>query len=480
MASPTKRLWLIPACSAFVIAVAAGQLLVVLGLPYRGLPMFVVPGAIGGLFGYLLWHLLFLRDRLADSVEEVKRGAAVVEALNEQLGRTLDVKIHALEEAESQLLQAQKLDALGRLSGGIAHDFNNMLTAITGNVELMLLDIADHPELRESAEEIQKAAEQAAELTGQLLTFSRKQVIAPEVIDLNRGVGRLRPMLRRLIGENIELRIVTEDALGRVRADPSQIEQIVLNLAINARDAMPDGGSMVIETANVTLSDEHCLELSGACPGPYVMLAVSDTGVGMDAETRSKIFDPFFTTKELGLGTGLGLATVHGILGQHGGCIEVESEPGEGTTIKAYFHRVSEEASAISKPKSATRRGGQETVLIAEDDEMVRTLAVRLLVSLGYQVLPAGSGADALTIAKTHEGPIALLLTDVVMPRMNGRELAEELVAVRPEIKVLYTSGYTHDVISHHGVLDQGIHFVAKPYSLDALAARVREVIDEE
>ncbi|MBW2461810.1 MAG: response regulator, partial [Deltaproteobacteria bacterium] len=452
----------------------------VLDVDKPGPVLYLLPATLGAVFGYLVWHVLLLRDRLTESVKEVEAGAAEVEALNRQLALNLDVKTHALEQAESQLLQAQKLDAVGRLSGGIAHDFNNMLTAITGNVELILLDIAEHPEIRESAEEIQKAAEQAAELTGQLLTFSRKQVIAPEVIDLNRGVDRLRSMLRRLIGENIELQIATEGDLGWVSADPSQVEQIILNLAINARDAMPDGGKMIIETANVTMTDEDCLNLAGAKPGPYVMLAVSDSGIGMDAETRAKIFDPFFTTKELGLGTGLGLATVHGILGQHGGSIEVESEPGKGTTIKAYFHRVRDEATPVSKPKRSTRRGGQETVLIAEDDDMVRTLAVRLLDNLGYEVLAASSGADALSIAESHEGPIALLLTDVVMPRMNGRDLAEKLVAARPEIQVLYTSGYTHDVISHHGVIDEGIHFVAKPYSLDVLAARVREVIDEK
>ncbi len=382
------------------------------------------------------------------------------------------------ERLEEQLRHAQKMEAVGRLAGGVAHDFNNMLCAISGNAELALRRLPAGDRLREPIEAVVAAAARAADLTRQLLAFSRKQVTEPRVIDLNQLISTVHPMLARLLGEDVVLRTVPGERLGRVRADPCQVEQVVLNLAVNARDAMPDGGELVVETADVSLDHDYCTAHGDTTPGAYVMLAVSDTGTGMDAATRSKIFEPFFTTKATGKGTGLGLATVYGIVEQSGGRIEVYSEPGQGTSFKVYFPRVLDEAEpAVSRPRVPTR-GGSETVLVVEDERMVRDVAVRFLERCGYEVLAAESAAEALELARSRRGPIDLLLTDVVMAHVDGHQLASKLSALRPGLKVLYASGYTENVIVHRGVLDPGVQFIAKPYSLDALCTRVREVLD--
>ena len=380
---------------------------------------------------------------------------------------------------QEQLQQSQKLEAIGRLAGGVAHDFNNVLCSIMGNASLVLSDMSTEDPFRAGIEEINTAAERAADLTQQLLAFSRKQIIEPKVISLSQLIKNLHPMLVRLLGEDIILKTVPQKGIGRVRVDPGQIEQIVLNLAINARDAMPDGGDLLIETADVSLDDDYSETHSRAQTGPHVMLAVSDTGHGMSAEIREKIFDPFFTTKELGQGTGLGLATVFGIVEQSGGRIEVYSEPDQGSTFKVYFPRVEKKSEPLERPQRTQIPGGIETVLVVEDEQMVRKLAQKLLERLGYQVLAAGDGPKAIALVQQHEGPIHLLLTDVVMPHMNGRELAENLTGLRPGLKVLFTSGYTHNVISHKGVLAEGMQFIAKPYTLNELAHRVRQVLDE-
>ncbi len=377
-----------------------------------------------------------------------------------------------------QLHHAQKMEAVGRLAGGVAHDFNNVLCAITVNVEFALMDLADGHPLRTALGEISRAAERAAVLTRQLLAFSRKQVVEPRVIDLSRTIEGLHAMLARLLGEDILLQTVPSTSGSHVRIDPGQVEQIVLNLAINARDAMPDGGSLVIETADVELDEDYCARHAQAAPGAYVMLAVSDSGVGMTPAVRERIFEPFFTTKRDGQGTGLGLSTVFGIVEQAGGRIEVYSEPGEGTTFKVYFAREDDDAPSLDADDGRRARGGDETVLVVEDDDLVRTLEVRLLESLGYKVLTTASGHEALELARSYEGPIHLLLTDVVMPRMNGRELARRLSEERPGLRVLYASGYTENVIAHRGVLDDGVAFIAKPFTHDTFAARVRAVLD--
>jgi len=381
-------------------------------------------------------------------------------------------------KVEEQLHHAQKMDAIGRLAGGVAHDFNNILCTITGNANLVLEDLPAIDPLRESMEEIAKAAYRAAELTRQLLTFSRKQVITPKVIDLSELVESLHTMLARLIGEHIILRTVPQKDLDRVRADPSQIEQVVLNLTVNARDAMPDGGQLSIETANVVLDETYCSQHPNASPGDFVMIMVTDTGCGMSSDVLDKIFEPFFTTKQLGQGTGLGLATVFGIVDQNGGSIEVCSEQGKGSSFKVYLPRVLDKTDALKSADAPESIGGKETILVVEDDQMVRNLAVRLLKRRGFKVLASASGYDALTVAEQHDGHIDLLLTDVVMPHMNGVELAERFAKIRPEAKVLYTSGYAQSIIAQHGVLDERVQLLAKPYSLDTLSSRVREVLD--
>ncbi len=387
----------------------------------------------------------------------------------------------ALSQSEKQLRQAQKMEAVGRLSGGIAHDFNNLLGVIIGYSESLEARLDQNEPLRKSAEEIKKAGQRAASLIRQLLAFSRQQVLEPKVLDLNAVVAEVEKMLRRVIGEDIELTTVLDPATARVKADQGQIEQVIMNLAVNARDAMPEGGKLTIETANAALDEGLARHSPYVRPGPYVLLAVSDTGIGMDAETQVHIFEPFFTTKELGKGTGLGLATVYGVVKQSGGYIWVYSEPGKGTTFKVYLPRVDEVVPAARvDARSALSSQGWETILLVEDEEPLRALTGGLLVESGYNVLVADSGAQALELAERHEGPIHLLLTDVVMLGMSGLRLAEKLVAARPETRVLYMSGYADRAIDRHGILAPGTLLLQKPYARDSLIRKVREALDLE
>ena len=384
---------------------------------------------------------------------------------------------HALEQ---QLQQSQKMEAVGRLAGGIAHDFNNLLMVISGYSEFLLDRLGPEPELRAPAQEIASAAGRASALTRQLLAFSRKQMLAPKILDLNGVVTENLKMLTRMIGEDIELVMVPAAGLGAVRADAGQIEQVIMNLAVNARDAMPGGGKLTIEISNVSVDEERARVQAPLKPGNYVMLAISDTGAGMDAETQSHIFEPFFTTKGP-KGTGLGLSTVYGIVKQSGGYIWVNSETGKGTTFKIYLPRVAEAvespAEVVAASKSVATEPGTETILVVEDEANLRYLARQFLEKQGYRVIEAADGAVALQIAVAHEGIIHLLLTDVIMPGMNGRELAQRISEIRPNTKVLYMSGYTENVIGRNGTLDAGIRLLQKPFTLRDLNARVREVL---
>ena len=381
---------------------------------------------------------------------------------------------------EEQLRQSQKMEAVGRLAGGVAHDFNNLLTAILGYSQLMQTRLDQASPLHREVEEIQKAGQRAASLTRQLLAFSRKQVLQPKVLDLNAVVTDIDKMLVRLIGEDIEMISFPDPKLGRVKADPGQIEQVIMNLAINARDAMPQGGKLIIQTSNVTLEDSYTSKRSLSLkPGPYVMLAVTDTGYGIDKKILPHIFEPFFTTKEQGKGTGLGLSTVYGIVNQSDGDIWVETEPGRGTTFKIYLPRVDNPAEEQQASESRESLFSvSETILLVEDEDVVRKLVHEILKMNGYNVLQAANGREALPICEQHAGPIHLMLTDVVMPQMGGRELAERVASLRPEMKVLFMSGYTDDAIVHHGVLDSGIAFIQKPFTPDSLARKVRDMLD--
>lgn len=381
---------------------------------------------------------------------------------------------------QDQLRQSQKMEAIGRLAGGIAHDFNNLLTVILGYCALAVSRPGIVSDLREELQEIRQAGERATALVGQLLAFSRKQVLRPRVLDLNEVIIGTHQMLRRVIGEDIILSNNARPELGHVLADAGQIEQIILNLAVNARDAMPKGGKITIETANVELDDGYARTHSEVVPGRHVMLAVSDTGHGMDAETQAHIFEPFFTTKEIGKGTGLGLSTVFGIVKQSGGHIWLYSEPGKGTTFKVYFPRVDEPVEPTRQmPAPVESLDGTETVLLAEDEAMVRELTRTILESYGYNVIVAASGPEALLAARQANN-IALLVTDVVMPQMSGRELAGALASDAPHMRTLYLSGYTENAIVHHGVLDEGVAFLPKPFTPEGLARKVREVLDSK
>jgi PAS domain S-box-containing protein len=383
---------------------------------------------------------------------------------------------HALEQ---QLRQAQKMEAVGRLAGGIAHDFNNLLMVISGYCEFLLERIGSEPALRAPVQEIANAGERATSLTRQLLAFSRKQLLAPKVVDLNAIITENLKMLTRIIGEDIDL-VMDRGEIGPVKADPGQIEQVIMNLAVNARDAMPHGGKLTIETANVTLDQEYARLHAPVVPGEYVMLAIRDTGMGMDAETQSHIFEPFFTTKGL-KGTGLGLSTVYGIIQQSGGYIWVYSEPGKGTSFKIYLPRVSASGKAIAaEPAVADVKPEQavETILLVEDESKLRRLTRQYLETQGYTVLEAADGAAAIEVSNARPGPIHLLLTDVIMPGMNGRELAYRISSLRPETKVLYMSGYTEKAVGHNAMLDAGITLLQKPFTLPALKTKVREVLD--
>ena len=380
---------------------------------------------------------------------------------------------------EEQLRQSQKMDAIGRLAGGIAHDFNNVLSVILSYGDLMLDELEPGDRLRDDVEEIRKAGKRAAELTRQLLMFSRQQVFEAKVVDLNDVLSTMDKFLRRILGADVDLVSIPVLPLGRVRADRSNLEQVIMNLVVNARDAMPRGGKLTMETANVVLDEEYARGHLGAKAGPHVMLAVSDTGVGMDKSIQGRIFEPFFTTKEKGKGTGLGLSTVFGIVQQAGGSVWVYSEPGKGTTFKVYLPRVDAAIDTVRPALPVTTLRGTETVLLVEDDDQVRAVARSILGATGYQVIEARSAAEAIVQSEKHKGTIHLLLTDVVMPQMGGPELAKRLARTRPDMKVLCTSGYTDDSIVRHGVLDARFAYLQKPITPESLTTKVREVLDE-
>ena len=381
---------------------------------------------------------------------------------------------------QEQLRQSQKMEAIGQLAGGVAHDFNNLLTVIKGYSQLSLNETKESDPLRGNIEEIKKASDRAADLTRQLLAFSRRQIMEAKVLDLNALLQNLDKMLRRIIGEDIELVTSLGENLGTVKADPGQIEQVIINLAVNAKDAMPKGGRLTIETANTELDDSYARAHVAVTPGPYVMIAVSDTGTGMPPEVRDRVFEPFFTTKGKGKGTGLGLSTVYGIVKQSGGNIWIYSESGKGTTLKIYLPRVDEPAEEVKTQAVGEEFPlGSETILIVEDDKEVRNLAVRILKRQGYTVLDGSYGAEAFNACRQHKGPIHLLVTDVVMPGMDGRALSESLSKLHPEMKVLYMSGYTDDAIIRHGVMEKGMNYIQKPFTVNGLTNKVREVLDK-
>jgi two-component system, cell cycle sensor histidine kinase and response regulator CckA len=368
------------------------------------------------------------------------------------------------------------MEAVGRLAGGVAHDFNNLLTVIGGYSALVLQRVVNNDPLKANVEEIRQASERASTLTRQLLAFSRKQVMQPRVLELNEVVGKMDKMLRRLIGEDIELRTVFDSALGQIKADPGQIEQVVLNMAVNARDAMPMGGKLTIQTANVDLDQRTMFRNRGLEIGRYVMIAISDTGVGMTEEIKAHLFEPFFTTKGVDRGTGLGLATCYGIITQSDGDIRVYSEPGRGTTFKVYLPRVDEAATVVKVEDANDLPRGTEAVLVVEDEASVRKLAAAVLTDCGYQVHEASNAIDALTMVEKNS--YDLVITDVIMPKMSGKELYERLKVRVPDSKVLFISGYTDDALAHHGVLDADLCFLEKPFSPARLAQKVRAVLD--
>ncbi|MGH9369748.1 MAG: response regulator [Thermoanaerobaculia bacterium] len=438
----------------------------------------VVERAIAEKSGWTGWvHRWRHKD---GSYRSVESNAATVFGENGEFqgfrGATRDITERL--QIEAQLRQAQKMEAIGTLAGGVAHDFNNILTTILGYADLVREQLqTDHP-LHEDVQEIQKAAERASALTRQLLAFSRKQMLTPVVLDLNTIVSDLERMLRRLIGEDIDLASVLDPQLGRVKADPTQIEQVILNLCVNARDAMPQGGKLTIETSNLDLDDSYVRRHGYAMSGPHVFLAISDNGTGMDEETRSHIFEPFFTTKGAGKGTGLGLSTVYGIVKQSRGHIEVYSEPGHGTTFKVYLPRVFEDRVPVTPTTEETPAHGSETILLVEDEAPVRALTRRFLEALGYRVLETSGPEEAVRLAKTHPEPLHLMVTDAVMPGKSGPELARLMSSVRPEMKVLFISGYTNDAIVRQGLLKANEAFLQKPFRSDTLARKVRSILD--
>jgi len=388
----------------------------------------------------------------------------------------MDVTEH--HKLEEQLRQAQKMEAVGMLAGGVAHDFNNLLTIINGYSQLIVNNLPSNDPNRQSAEQIMKAGERAATLTGQLLAFSRRQVLQPRILDVNRLIGTLTTMLRRLIGEDIDLQLGLRENLGQVNADPNQLEQVLMNLVVNARDAMPGGGTLTIETSNIDLDDNYAVAHVGVKTGRYVLIAVSDTGTGMDESTRAHAFEPFFTTKAPGRGTGLGLSTVFGIVRQSGGSVDIYSSPGKGTSAKVYLPRVDQAALVPAERRRARALKGDETILVAEDDEMVRSLVKETLVGHGYNVLDASGATDAQKISDVYHGDIHLLITDVVMPKINGRDLAARLMKGRPQLKVLFMSGYTDGAVVNNGILRKEVAFLQKPFAPTALAEKVREVLE--
>lgn len=431
-------------------------------------------------------------DREVD-VEAMKAGAAdyLVKGqidhilLERSIRHSIERKALEREHAalEEQLLQAQKLESIGQLAGGIAHDFNNLMTPIIGYAQMGLTTLPEEYRERVYLEEILKAADRATNLIQQLLAFSRRQVVELQVIDLNSLLVNIDMMLQRLIGEDVELVILPSENLGAVKVDPTQIEQVVVNLAVNARDAMPEGGTLIVETSNIEFGEEELKNHPDMAAGPYVMFAVSDTGHGMSEEVKAHLFEPFYTTKEKGKGTGLGLSTCYGIIAQNKGYIWVYSEIGSGTTFKIYLPSLDVMPQGTERPsgvKSNELPRGSETVLLVEDEEQVRELAARVLRQQGYTVLQASNGVEALSIASRHaDGEIDLLLTDVVMPLIGGRELSIKLRDIHPNVRVIYTSGYTDEAVIRHGMLKPGTDFVQKPYSLAGLTQKIRSVLDE-
>ncbi|HKW85844.1 MAG TPA: ATP-binding protein, partial [Nitrospiraceae bacterium] len=385
----------------------------------------------------------------------------------------------ALQKSEAQLRRVQKVESIGQLAGGIAHDFNNLLTVINSYSDMLLSETDHRSPLRRGLTEIKEAGYRAATLTHQLLAFSRQQVLKPKVLDLNAVVQNIMKFLRPLIGENINLIICPDPNLARVKADPGQIEQVIMNLVVNAQDAMPHGGQLTIETTNVELADTAPSKKGSMLSISYVMLTVSDTGCGMDADTQARLFEPFFTTKEPGQGTGLGLSTAHGIVKQSGGHIDFSSEVGKGSTFRIYLPRVEGEVE-LSEPAPARSEmlRGTETILLVEDDERVRSIGQTILQRHGYTILEARNGKEALHLAREHQGPIHLLLTDMVMPGLSGPQLAECLASIRPDTKVLYTSGYTDKVRTHHNLIDLSNAFLQKPFTRETLTCKVREVLN--
>ncbi|MCF8076425.1 MAG: response regulator [Desulfotignum sp.] len=383
------------------------------------------------------------------------------------------------EKLHAQLNQAQKMESVGRLAGGVAHDFNNMLGVILGHAELALLQADEHHELHDDLKEIQKAAKRSADITKQLLAFARKQIISPRQLDLNDIVESMLNMMRRLIGEDIDLVWQPSAHLWPVKMDPTQIDQILVNLCVNARDAITGVGKLTIETGKKSFDEEYCCNHPGFIPGDFVLMAVSDNGCGMDKEVLDNLFEPFFTTKDVGKGTGLGLATIFGIVKQNNGFINVYSEPGQGSTFKIYLPRLIDDKEidkAVPQKKAAA--GGTETILLVEDELTILRMTRRMLERKGYSVLSAATPIEAVEKAKNHSGPIDMLMTDVVMPEMNGRDLAGKITDLYPDIRLLFMSGYTANVIAHQGVLDKGVAFIQKPFSMAEMTEKVREVLD--
>jgi two-component system cell cycle sensor histidine kinase/response regulator CckA len=419
----------------------------------------------------IAWHNTLLRNENGLITGSLSSGEDISERKRTE---------QELREKEELLRRAQKLEAVGRLAGGIAHDFNNLLTAIIGYTELLKMSGLPEATALMNVEEIRRAADRAANLTQQLLAFSRKQVLRPTVINLNTLIAGIEKLLTRVIGENIRLVARLDPDLGLLKADPGQIEQVIMNLIVNARDAMPAGGTVIVETRNVYLDRSYCEEHSSVTEGRYILLAISDTGHGMDDETKERIFEPFFTTKTKGKGTGLGLSTVYGIVKQSGGNVWVYSEIGRGTTFKIYLPRIEARREDAKPDKQSPRpTAGSELVLVVEDEDLVRNMLRDSLNSFGYEVLEAGKGSDAIELCMQRGlERVRLLITDVVMPQMSGKELAERLTAIYPEMKVLFISGYTNDAIVHHGVLDGGIQFLEKPFSPQVLGTKIREILD--
>jgi two-component system, cell cycle sensor histidine kinase and response regulator CckA len=424
------------------------------------------------------------------AIDALKSGATDY-VQKQHLGRLVPAVRRAIQEVEdrterrrleAQLIEAQKMEVIGHLASGVAHDFNNILAVIMGYSDMITSDLEPDSPVLKYAEEIQHAAERAAGLTQQLLVFSRKETVQPVVLDLDDVVTNLDKILRRLIGENIEMTIVPGKQAGRFKADPGYIGQVLMNLVVNARDAMPNGGKLSIATSNVTLDENHARAHTGVVPGDYVMLTVSDTGTGMTDEVKARMFEAFFTTKSSGKGTGLGLATCKTIVQQSGGHIDVDTEVGKGTTFKIYFPRVEQPPDVAVKPvQTVPLSGGTETLLVVEDEPSVRHLAGDILEAQGYEVIRASNGQHALHVAREHKGsPICLVITDVIMPQMSGKVMAEWLKTTYPDLKILFTSGYTDDAIAQHGVLKSGVAFLPKPYTPVALASAVRAMLDNE